>query len=177
MKLDEISFTCIWFCAWTRKTSRLNILRSLSQGRETLYTLYREVLYRNDRWPVQLIFATTVSSRKRPHLWSFKCNRKKSLSFTRVGILLKLSAGGRIKKLLAKIWANVLCCRGCWREVFITELCNVVAPVTVVALTGSESLIEVFKVDYNLLLLIFFPSGRLWWLPQSWIHFCDISKG
>ena len=30
------------------------------------------------------------------------------------------------------------------------------APVTVDALTGSESMIEVLKVNYNLLLLIFF---------------------
>ena len=32
-------------------------------------------------------------------------------------------------------------------------------PVTVDALTGSESMIEVLKVNYNLLLLIFFLQG------------------
>ena len=51
------------------------------------------------------------------------------------------------------------------------------APVTVDALTGSESMIEVLKVNYNLLLLIFFPSGRLWWIPWSSTNFCDVSKG
>ena len=51
------------------------------------------------------------------------------------------------------------------------------ATVTVDALTGSESMIEVLKVNYNLLLLIFFPSGRLWWIPRSSTNFCDISKG